>query len=148
MPTRIWDKQQYLTPVLNSAFDEVAPRLSPDGHSRAYVSNESGRGEVYVVPFPGRGGRWQISNNGAAASGMLVSGITWSRDGKQLYFRDAAQGLMVADVQLQGSGFHSGITRPIFSAPAGVRPLGTAPDGRIRGLVQPDEAMAPPIRLT
>jgi len=100
-----------------------------------------------VVPFPGRGGRWQISNNGAAAGGMLVSGLTWSRDGKQLYFRDPAQGLMVADVQLQGSEFHSGIPRQIFSAPGGVRPLDSAPDGRILVLVQAEQAISPPITL-
>jgi Tol biopolymer transport system component len=123
------------------------PRLSPDGHWLAYVSNESGRGEVYVIPFPGRGGRWQISNNGAAAGGMLVSGLTWSRDGKQLYFRDPAQGLMVADVQPQGSEFHSGIPRQIFSAPGGVRPLDSAPDGRILVLVQAEQAISPPITL-
>ena len=141
------DKPQSLTPVLNSPFDELVPRLSPDGHWLAYVSNESGRGEVYVVPFPGRGGRWQISNNGAAAGGMLVSGLTWSRDGKQLYFRDPAQGLMVADVQPQGSEFHSGIPRQIFSAPGGVRPLDSAPDGRILVLVQAEQAISPPITL-
>ena len=147
MSLPVSDKPQSLTPVLNSPFDEVAPRLSPDGHWLAYISNESGRGEVYVVPFPGRGGRWQISNNGVLLGGLLSSGLTWSRDGKQLYFHGAAQELMAADVQPQGSEFHSGLPRQIFSAPGGVRPLDTAPDGRILVMVQTEQAMAPPITL-
>jgi Tol biopolymer transport system component len=147
MSLPVSDEPQSLTPVLNSQFDEVTPRLSPDGHWLAYVSNESGRGEVYVVPFPGRGGRWQISNNGVSLGGLLGSGLTWSRDGKQLYFHGAAQELMAADVQPQGSEFHSGLPRQIFSAPGGVRPLDTAPDGRILVMVQTEQAMAPPITL-
>ncbi len=87
------DKPQSLKPVLNSRFDETLPRLSPDGRWLAYISNESGRGEVYVVPFPASGGRWQISNSGVGV-GLGLSGIGWARDGKQLYFRDNAGPLM------------------------------------------------------
>ena len=138
------EKPQALTPVLNSQFDEILPRLSPDGHWLAYISNESGRGEVYVVPFPGRVGRWQISNNGVT---MGIPGITWSRDGKQLYFRDPAGGLMVVDVQPQIGEFHSGAPRQIFMAPGGVRPLDTAPDGRILVALQAEQEITSPITL-
>jgi hypothetical protein len=100
-----------------------------------------------VVPFPGRGGRRQISNNGAAVGGTLLSAITWSRDGNQLYFHGAAQGLMAADVQPQGSEFHSGLPRQIFSVPGGVRPLDTAPNRQILVLVQAEQATARPITL-
>jgi|SRR5580692_2396208 Tol biopolymer transport system component len=58
--------------------------LSLDGRWLAYLSNESGRFELYVVPFPGLNGRWQVSNNGVS-----VSNVTWSRDDKQLYAKDA-----------------------------------------------------------
>src|SRR5579863_1185493 len=101
MSLTVSEKPQPLTPVLNSQFDEVAPRLSPDGHWLAYISNESGRGEVYVVPFPGQGGRWQISNNGTSAGTLISAAIAWSHDGKQLFFRDAAGALMAVDVQTQ-----------------------------------------------
>jgi eukaryotic-like serine/threonine-protein kinase len=138
------EKPQPLTPVLNSQFDEILPRLSPDGRWLAYISNESGRGEVYVVPFPGRGGRWQISNNGVT---MNVPGVAWSRDGKQLYFRDVAGGLMVVDVQPQGSEFHSGAPRQIFMATGGVRPIDTAPDGRILVALQAEQEISSPITL-
>jgi Tol biopolymer transport system component len=135
-----------LKPVLNSSFDELWPRLSPDGRCLAYISNESGRGEVYVIPFPVRGGRWQISNN-RVSMGIGVSGMTWSRDGKQLYFRDAEGGLMAVDVQAQGGEFRFGLPRQIFTAPGGVRPLDSAPDGRILVMLQADREISPPITL-
>jgi len=144
MSLPVAEKPQSLTPLLNSQFDEIFPRLSPDGRWLAYISNESGRGEVYVVPFPGRGGRWQISNNGVT---MGVPGITWSWDGKQLYFRDSAGGLMAVDVQPQGSEFHSGAPRQIFMATGGVRPIDTAPDGRILVALQAEQEVSSPITL-
>jgi Tol biopolymer transport system component len=138
---------QPVKPVLNSQFDETMPRLSPDGRWLAYVSNESGRGEVYVIPFPGRGGRWQISSNGVGLGGVASLGLAWSRDGKQLYFRDAAGALMAADVQLQPREFHSGLPRQIFTAPGGVRPIDAAPDGRILLMVQAEQEVSSPITL-
>ena len=49
---------------LNSPFSEREPMFSPDGRWLAYHSNKSGRTEVYVHPFPGPGGKWQISTGG------------------------------------------------------------------------------------
>jgi Tol biopolymer transport system component len=140
----IGDKTQAMTPVLNSQFDEILPRLSPDGRWLAYISNDSGRAEVYVVPFPKPGGRWQISNNGAQ---LGIPGIVWSRDGKQLYFRDTAGGLMVVDVQPQGGGFHFGGPRQIFMSPGGVRPMDSAPDGRILVAIQAEQEVSSPVTL-
>ena len=51
-------------PFLQTAFRETNSRLSPDGRFVAYLSNESGRFEIYVRPFPQGGGKWQISANG------------------------------------------------------------------------------------
>jgi Tol biopolymer transport system component len=133
-----------VTPVLNSQFDEILPRLSPDGHWLAYISNDSGRSEVYVVPFPGSGGRWQISNNGVQGG---TPGVIWSRDGKQLYFRDVAGGLMAVDVQPQGNEFHSGAPRQIFMAPGGVWPLDTGTDGRILVSTRAGQEVSSPVTL-
>jgi Tol biopolymer transport system component len=124
-------------------FDELFPRLSPDGHWMAYISNESGRGEVYVIPFPKSGGRWQVSNNGVT----MGPGIAWSHDGKQLYFRDNAGPLMAVDVQPQGNEFHSGLPRQIFTAPGGVRPIDAASDGRILVMLQAEQEISSPITL-
>ena len=73
-------RDRRVTPFLNSRFSEMYPELSPDGRWMAYVSDESGRDEVYVQPFPGPGGKWQISSGGGTEP-------VWSRNGKQLFYR-------------------------------------------------------------
>ncbi len=60
---------------------ERAPSLSPDGRFIAYVGGETGREEVYVQPFPDRGGKWQISYEGGVEP-------EWSPDGRELFFRE------------------------------------------------------------
>jgi len=67
-------------PLLTTDFDEHSPRLSPDGRWLAYVSDESGRAEVFVRPFPDvESGRWQVSIDGGAHP-------LWKRDGTELYY--------------------------------------------------------------
>ncbi len=133
---------QHLSPLLNSRFDEQAARVSPDGHWLAYISNQSGRFEVYVVPFPAGSGRWQLSNNGAGGGYMA-----WSRDGKQLYFRDASNMLSAVDVQPQGSDLHFGTPQQIFSSTGGAWIAGVAPDGRILAQIDAEQGTSPPISL-
>lgn len=71
-------------PLVATASDEKEPRVSPDNRWLAYVSNESGREEVYVRAMSGDGGRVPVS---AAGGGEPL----WSRDGKQLFYRDGAR---------------------------------------------------------
>ena len=66
------------SPFLMTPFDERSPRFSPDGKWLAY-SNESGRDEVYVQPFPGPGRKWLISTDGGINP-------VWSRDGRELFY--------------------------------------------------------------
>ena len=66
-------------PFLHTSFSEQKPAFSPDGHWLAYSSNESGALELYVRPFPGPGGKWQISTGGGDYP-------IWSRDGHNLFF--------------------------------------------------------------
>ena len=68
------------TPVINSPFDDSGAVLSPDGRVFAYVSNQSGRAEVYVQPLDGQEQRLQISTAGGIEP-------VWSRSGKELFFR-------------------------------------------------------------
>jgi Tol biopolymer transport system component len=69
-------------PLLQEKYAERRPRLSPDGRWIAYMSNESGKFEVYVRPFPGvDGGRWQVSTNGGSSP-------LWSPDGRELFYRN------------------------------------------------------------
>ena len=79
-------------PIAVSQFTELQPALSPDDHLMAYVSNEAGRNEVYVRPFRGGDGtHWQVSNGGGTSP-------LWSRDGKQLYYLDAASRVIAAQI--------------------------------------------------
>ena len=75
-------------PFLETPFDESSGRISPDGRWIAYRSNESGRDEIYLQPFPDGGGKVSISNGGGVQP-------VWSRDGRALYFRSDSD-LMVA----------------------------------------------------
>ncbi len=68
-----------LTPFIQTPANEGQAELSPNGKWLAYLSDESGRYEVYVTAFPGPGGKWQISNGGGGPP-------AWSVDGKQLYY--------------------------------------------------------------
>ena len=58
------------------------PTFSPDGRAIAYTSNESGREEIYVRPYPRQSGKWKISRNGGTDP-------LWAPDGRQIYYRQA-----------------------------------------------------------
>ncbi len=89
-------------PFLATGFAESEGSFSPDGRWVAYQSNESGRSEVYVRPFPPAGGRWQVSDEGGAYA-------RWSRDGSELFYR-TDDGIMAVSVEATGDGF--GASRP------------------------------------
>jgi serine/threonine-protein kinase len=69
-------------PLLVSPYDERAPAISPDDRWLAYVSNETGRDQVYVRRFPEGGGSAPISAGGGTEP-------RWSRDGRELFYRNA-----------------------------------------------------------
>ena len=96
------------TGFLQSPFNELSGRLSPDGRWLAYTSNESGRDEVYVVPYPGSGGKWQVSTAGGRTP-------QWRADGKELFFEAADQSIMVVDVR-PGDTFGVGVPKALFKA--------------------------------
>ena len=87
-------------PFVNSAFSEREPAFSPDGRWLAYESNESGSYEVYVRPFPGPGGKWQISTGG----GVFPE---WFRNGKELFYRTPDSKIMVVTYTGSGDSFHA-----------------------------------------
>ncbi len=90
---------------LANQFDNHSPALSPDGHWVAYVSNESGRLEVYVRPFPGPGGRWQVSLAGGTEP-------VWAGNGRELFYRNGTR-MMVAAIALHPT-FTVGARRVLF----------------------------------
>jgi Tol biopolymer transport system component len=93
-------------PLFQTAFNESQGRLSPDGRWIAYVSDESGRDEVYVRPFPMADSRWQISTAGGQRP-------RWRRDGRELFFLSPEGHLQVVDVQADAP-FRSGRPRALF----------------------------------
>jgi Tol biopolymer transport system component len=102
-------------PFVNSAFAEVQPAFSPDGRWLAYSSNESGDYELYVRPFPGPGGKWQISTGGGGYP-------KWSRDGKELYYRTLDNKIMVANYTASGDSLRA--DKPQLWSPGQVADLG------------------------
>ncbi|MSV35142.1 MAG: hypothetical protein EXQ47_06020 [Bryobacterales bacterium] len=103
-------------PYLQSQFDEQDGRFSPDGKWVAYVSNESGRDEIYVQSFPLSGAKFQISSNGGTEP-------QWRNDGTELYFLAVDGSLMAVPVKLGNSGsesFQSGVPRALMQIPSGI----------------------------
>jgi len=80
-------------PFLRTRFIEGAASFSPDGRWLAYVSNESARPEIYVQPYPGPGGKWQISTEGGTEP-------VWNRNGRELFYR-AGNKMMAVDIATQ-----------------------------------------------
>ena len=94
--------------VVATRAEEFSPALSPDGRWLAYASDESGRTEVYVRPFPEAGtARYAVSHNGGSEP-------RWSHSGKELFFRDGAQNLVAVEV-MAGAAFRIGSERTLFS---------------------------------
>jgi len=94
------------TPWLQTPFGENEGRISPDGRFIAYMSNETGRYEVYVRAFPSGGGKWQVSNEG----GIFP---IWRRDGHELFYL-SPRSLMVVDYQSSPATFEQAAAKPLL----------------------------------
>jgi serine/threonine-protein kinase len=103
------DGERRVIPLLQTPFDERYGMISPDGRWLAYQSNESGRNEIYVRPFPDiEGGRWQVS----ASGGVLP---LWSPSGDELLFMTGngqARQIMAVPV-VRGSSWIAGRPAPV-----------------------------------
>jgi serine/threonine-protein kinase len=123
-------------PFLRTRFDEAGPRFSPDGRWLAYVSNESGRYEVYVQPYPGPGGKWQISTEGGTEP-------AWNRNGRELFYRSGDK-MMAVDIATQPS-FAAGKPRMLFvgryqPAPFPIANYDVSADGNRFLMLKPSES--------
>jgi Tol biopolymer transport system component/predicted Ser/Thr protein kinase len=112
--------------IIAGDFAAHDPRISPDGRWLAYTSNESGRDEIYVIPFLGSGGKWQVTTNGGHSS-------RWSPDGAHLDYLTTENTLTEVDVQ-SGGGFVVTATRARFGLdvnPGSSSDYDLAADGRV-----------------
>jgi len=114
-------------PFVDTQFNTQTGRFSPDGRWVAYVSNDSGKDEVYVVPFPGPGAREQVSAGGGAQP-------RWRKDGRELFYLSPEAKMTVADVTTDAKAFRVGAVKTLFalSGVAGVpgQLYDVTPDGQ------------------
>jgi eukaryotic-like serine/threonine-protein kinase len=89
-------------PLIEQPFTEQNGEVSPDGRFLAYESNESGRFEIYVRPYPRvADGRWQISLAGGTRP-------AWTRAGREVVYLDAANHLTAVPVEIDGAAVRAG----------------------------------------
>src|SRR5262249_2854971 len=100
---------------LNTPANEYEPMFSPDGRWIAYISNESGVNEAFVRPFPGPGGKWQISTGGGVEA-------AWSRTRSELLYRGFDQRIMVVPYTVEGDSFKADKPRLWSEQPIQPRP--------------------------
>jgi serine/threonine-protein kinase len=121
-------------PFFESPYVENLPEFSPDGRWLAYMSNQTGRFEVYVRPFPGPGGIWQVSTQ----SGRYP---VWSRVRRELFFWSSDERIMVAPYTVDGKEFRAEKPRPWSEARFPVPPrtfkIALHPDGERFAMVSP-----------
>jgi eukaryotic-like serine/threonine-protein kinase len=123
-------------PFHQNAFNEAWPSFSPDGRYLAYSSDQSGRSEIYISPFPGPGAVTQVSAEGGADP-------LWSRDGRELFYENGTN-MMAVKVATQPSlsigvaqelfqgDFGSGFRRSFFG-----REYDVTPDGKRFVMLEP-----------
>jgi serine/threonine-protein kinase len=122
------DDPSGVRPILDGRANETQSVLSPDGRWLAFSSNQSGRYEVYVTPFPDGGPRWPVSRDGGEQT-------LWSRDGRQILYRSGDR-IMAADV-VPGDPPSFGTPRALFDAASYLDPMpqirsgDLLPDGRM-----------------
>jgi Tol biopolymer transport system component len=123
-------------PVVNSEFDEQQPQVSPDGRWLAYMSDVTGRFEIYVRPLTAdarAGEATRVSTSGGIQPG-------WGRNGRELFYVNVSRGtsaaeMMTVPVQGDGKTFESGVAVSLFEVPMAPtqligRDYDVSPDGQ------------------
>ena len=131
---------------LKTTFRERGPAFSPDGHWLAYSSDETGREEVYITPYPGPGGCIAVSSGGGRSA-------TWSANGRELFYRNGRQMMGVTI----GPGAAPSVSTPqlLFEGDyveedpgTGTNNYDVAADGKrflmMKAESRPEEGVAPP----
>jgi Tol biopolymer transport system component len=134
-------------PFAQTPAEEWGSAFSPDGRLVAYVSDESGRSEVFVRTFPASQAKWQVSPSGGASP-------VWRGDGKELFYLSLDRTLVAVPIALTAGGLEPGTGRPLFrdavrmATIAGATPYDATTDGqRFLAVVTVGEAESSPILL-
>ena len=129
---------------LRTPFQETMSQISPNSRYVAYRSNESGRQEIYVRPFPEGSAKWQVSTNGGHAP-------RWAANGTELFYREETT-LMAVAVSTSGA-FTFGRPQRLFETPSlaelfNIHPYDVLPDGKRFLMIDRDaNAAAPTVRI-
>ena len=116
-------------PVVQTSAEEKDGQFSPDGKWIAYQSNETGRSEIYLQPFPGPGRRERISTNGGAQ-------VRWRRDGRELFYIALDGRLIAVPIRLAQDG-------QTFKRETPVSLFSTSVGGAVQGLDRQQYVVAP-----
>ena len=118
------------TAFLTASYIESSAMFSPDGRWVAYISNEGGRNDIFVRPYPGPGGKYQLSSSNA-------DDPTWSRTAPEFFFLNTADlRVMVMPYRIEGNTFVAGKPVPLHETRIAGRPrspsrdLDLHPDGK------------------
>ena len=135
------------TPLIASErFFEAGPAISRDGRWLAYSSNETGRLEIFVRPFPNvDDGKWQVSAEGGVQP-------VWAHNGRELFFVNATPELLSVQFTARGDTFRRGRVTPLFTVPNNIytrqgpsRFYDVAPDDERFLMARPPSAENTPI---
>jgi Tol biopolymer transport system component len=96
--------------LTQTPFDESEGRFSPDGRWIAYESDESGQSEIYVMPYPSPGRKYQISTTGGYRP-------NWRRDGEEIFYFAPDLKLVAVEIKADESGLKVGQVQPLFQMP-------------------------------
>jgi len=137
------DNRSSPEPLVPSAASSNLPALSPDGRAIAFESNESGKLEVWLRPFPAvNAARVQVSTAGGSKP-------LWSRDGRELFFLSSGK-LFAAPVNTTAGTFRVGVPAPVLTLSTayfdadGPASYDVAPDGKRFLMIKQDPALRPP----
>ncbi len=131
-----------VTPLLATPANETDPALSPDGRWLAYRSDESGGTmQLFIVPYPAAGGKWQVTSDG-------VNAFEWTPDGRRIVYETPDRKLFSVALSVVDGRLELGAPAPFFGGQTAPFRWTIAPDGRrILGVVQVDEGPTAPLEV-